>query len=232
MRSQLLSIGLCAALLAIVAPAFAQTQPKPATDTTKQANAAVLTRLNFADKQDFEDAQRGFIATLPAMEIKNADGHLIWTLKEYAFLNQEQAPDTVNPSLWHQARLNMHDGLFQVVDRVYQVRGFDLSNMTIIEGDTGVILIDPLVSPETAKAGLDLYFQHRPKTPVVAVIYIDAEIKAGRANVGGDASQVPSLFGMLDAFDLMFPIMEPALHNKPSFGEACCASAKLFVQSS
>ena len=69
----------------------------------------------------------------------------------------EQAPDTVNPSLWRQARLNMANGLFQVTDRIYQVRGFDISNMTIIEGDRGLIVIDPLISAEVARAGLELY---------------------------------------------------------------------------
>jgi alkyl sulfatase BDS1-like metallo-beta-lactamase superfamily hydrolase len=79
------------------------------------------------------------------------------------------APSTVNPSLWRQARLNMHNGLFQVTDRIYQVRGFDISNMTLIEGDRGVIIIDPRVCTETARAALELYFTYRGSRPVVAV---------------------------------------------------------------
>src|SRR6185312_3336845 len=104
---------------------------------------------------------RGFIATLPKVEFRNADGRIVYSLEDYAFLASEQAPDTVNPSLWRQARLNMNHGLFQVTDRIYQVRGFDISNMTIIEGNRGLIVIDPLVSTEVARAGLDLYIAHR-----------------------------------------------------------------------
>ena len=80
-------------------------------------------------------------------------------------------PATVNPSLWRQAQLNAINGLFKVIERVYQVRGIDIANMTIVEGDSGLILIDPLLSNETAKAALDLYLQNRPAKPVVAVIY-------------------------------------------------------------
>lgn len=145
--------------------AAAEAQPKAATEATKAANAAVLDRLPFADKQDFEDANRGFIATVPELEVKDDKGNVVWTLGPYKFLEAEESPDTVNQGPWRQSRLDMADGLFKVTDRVYQVRGFDLSNMTIIEGDKGLIIIDPLVSPETAKAGLDLYYQYRPKKP-------------------------------------------------------------------
>ena len=85
-------------------------------------------------------------------------------------------PTTVNPSLWRQARLNMHHGLFQVTDRIYQVRGFDASNMTLIEGDRGLIVVDPLISTETARAGLDLYRRHRGQRPVTAVIYTHCHV--------------------------------------------------------
>jgi alkyl sulfatase BDS1-like metallo-beta-lactamase superfamily hydrolase len=91
--------------------------------------------------------------------------------KPYAFLGKDEVPATVNPSLWRQAQLNAVNGLFQVTDRVYQVRGLDIANMTIIEGDTGLILVDPLLSNETAKAALDLYLANRPAKPVAAVIY-------------------------------------------------------------
>ena len=110
------------------------------------------------------------------MEFRNADGRVIYSLEDYAFLADEQAPDTVNPSLWRQARLNMNHGLFQVTDRIYQVRGFDISNMTIIEGKRGLIVIDPLVSTEIARAGLELYFQHRGRKPVTAVIYSHSHV--------------------------------------------------------
>ena len=145
--------------------------PKDATPTTQAQNRAVLGALPFADTQDFEDARRGFLGTLPEVEIKNDRGRVVWSLKEYGFLGEEGAPPTVNPSLWRQARLNMSHGLFQVTDRIYQIRGFDISNMTIIEGDRGLIVIDPLISTEVARAGLDLYITHRGRRPVTAVIY-------------------------------------------------------------
>lgn len=156
--------------------AGAQVATKPATEETKQANAAVLQKLPFTDKTDFENANKGFIAALSDMNIKNADGDVIWSLDQYKFLEDENAPDTVNPSLWRVARLNMTNGLFKVTDRIYQIRGFDLSNMSIIEGDTGLIIVDPLISTEVAKAGLDLYYQHRPKKPVVAVMYTHSHV--------------------------------------------------------
>jgi linear primary-alkylsulfatase len=145
--------------------------PKDATPITHVKNRAVLESLPFADTQDFEDARRGFLGTLPEVEIKNAEGRVVWSLRDYAFLAGEQAPPTVNPSLWRQARLNMASGLFHVTDRIYQIRGFDISNMTLIEGDRGLIVIDPLISTEVARAGLDLYHRHRGARPVTAVIY-------------------------------------------------------------
>ena len=172
--------------------------PKDAQPATKQANAAVLNELDFSDRQDFDDAQRGLIAPPTEAIIKAADGHVVWDLDAYSFLKKEEAPATVNPSLWRQARINLVAGLFKVVDRVYQVRGLDLSNMTIIEGDKGVILIDPLITAEAARAGLDLYYQHRDKRPVVAVIYThshvdhfggvkgvvnEADVKAGKVSI-------------------------------------------------
>ncbi len=150
---------------------IASDTPRDATPITRAQNLAVLDALPFDDVRDFEDARRGFLGTLPDVEIKNAQGRIVWSLRDYAFLEEDQAPPTVNPSLWRQARLNMHHGLFQVTDRIYQIRGFDISNMTIIEGDRGLIVIDPLISTEVARAGLDLYVQHRGRRPVTTVIY-------------------------------------------------------------
>jgi alkyl sulfatase BDS1-like metallo-beta-lactamase superfamily hydrolase len=145
--------------------------PKDASPFTAALNRAVLTALPFADTQDFDDARHGLVATLPEVEIKNDQGRIVWSLRDYAFLGDEQAPPTVNPSLWRLARLNLIHGLFQVTDRIYQIRGFDISNMTVIEGDHGLIVIDPLVSTEVARAALELYMQHRGRRPVSAVIY-------------------------------------------------------------
>jgi alkyl sulfatase BDS1-like metallo-beta-lactamase superfamily hydrolase len=145
--------------------------PRDATPLTAARNRAVLDALPFADRQDFEDAARGFIATLPEVEITNAQGRVVWSLRDYGFLAAEEAPPTVNPSLWRQARLNLHSGLFHVADGIYQIRGFDISNMTLLEGERGVIVIDPLISTETARSGLELYYAHRGRRPVTAVIY-------------------------------------------------------------
>ncbi|VHO04758.1 MBL fold metallo-hydrolase [Candidatus Rhabdochlamydia sp. T3358] len=147
------------------------------TSLTIEENQKVLKELPFDNQQDFEDVNRGFIAPLPNNGIiENANGQIIWDLKTYDFLENASAPDSVNPSLWRQGRLLCKAGLFQVADRVYQVRGIDLSNMTIIEGKKGLIIIDPLVCIETARAALDLYYQHRPKRLVKAVIYTHSHI--------------------------------------------------------
>ena len=144
---------------------------KDAEPTVREAHARVLQALPFADRRDFEDAARGFIATLPDATILGEAGRTVWSVSPYAFLRDEAAPATVNPSLWRQARLNMNHGLFRVVDGIYQVRGFDIANMTLVEGDTGVIVIDTLTSAEGARAALELYFQHRGRRPVACVIY-------------------------------------------------------------
>ncbi len=146
-------------------------QPKEAESATKSANAAMARQLSFSDTRDFDDARRGFIGTVPEGLIATARGSAVWRLRDYQFLEAEEAPDTVNPSLWRQARLNLNNGLFLVTERVYQVRGLDIANMTIIEGDSGLIIIDPVSVVESARACLELYFEHRPKRPIAAVIY-------------------------------------------------------------
>ncbi|RMI32162.1 alkyl/aryl-sulfatase [Nocardia stercoris] len=126
--------------------------------------------LDYADRTDFENADRGFIATLTPMTIENANGDIVFDTSGYAFLDGD-CPDTVNPSLFRQAQLNVKNGLYKVVEGIYQIRGFDISNMTIVEGDSGVIVIDPLISAECAAAGLALYREHRGDRPVTGVIY-------------------------------------------------------------
>jgi len=109
--------------------------------------------------------------------IKNADGRVVWDLSKYSFVLDKDAPATVNPSLWRQTQLMAVGGLFQVTDRLYQVRSADLSNVDIIEGNTGLIIVDPPISAECAKAALDLsYYAHRPRKPVVAVIYTHSHV--------------------------------------------------------
>jgi len=156
---------------------FADEAQKDAAPATKQANDALYQQLPFDNKSDFEDAHKGFIAALPDAVIKGESGNVIWDPKQYAFIKEgEKAPDTVNPSLWRQSQLINISGLFEVTEGIYQIRNLDLSNMTIIEGKEGVTVVDPLVSAETAKVGMDLYFKNRGKKPVVAVIYTHSHV--------------------------------------------------------
>jgi alkyl sulfatase BDS1-like metallo-beta-lactamase superfamily hydrolase len=160
-------------------PVLAADTPKPATEATRAANAAVLKELPFNNKQAFEDSEKGFIAPLENNGVvKNAKGDIIWDLPKFDFLKGDKpAPATVNPSLWRQAQIMEHyTGLFEVTDHIYQVRGLDISNITFIEAPEGVIVMDPLVSAEVAKAGLDLYRKHRGNKPVVAVIHSHSHI--------------------------------------------------------
>ena len=162
---------LAAALLAIAPLSSAFAQSKDAEPASRAVNDTFLKTLPFGDRADFEDAKRGFIATLPDGIIPGIGDRPAFNTKQYDFLKSDQVPATVNPSLWRQAQLNAINGLFKVTERVYQVRGLDIANLTIIEGDSGLILIDPLLSNETAKAALDLYLKNRPAKPVAAVIY-------------------------------------------------------------
>ncbi len=171
---------------------------RDAEPAVKRANDAVRQQLPFGDRQDFEDATRGLIAAVPDLVVKGPGGRDVWNLRDYGFLQRDEPPPTVNPSLWRQARLNSLNGLFKITEGVYQVRGFDASNMTLVETRTGLIVIDPLFSVEAARAALDFYYQHRPKNPVVAVIYThshpdhyggvkgvvsDADVASGRVRV-------------------------------------------------
>ena len=156
---------------------MAQEGAKDATAQTKSVNDALYGQLPFTDKTDFMNAHKGFIAPLPSELIKGKQGNVVWDPQQYAFIKEgEKAPDTVNPSLWRQSQLINIGGLFQVTDGVYQIRNLDLSNMTIMEGKEGITVIDPLVSAETAKVGMDLYYKNRGKRPVVAVIYTHSHV--------------------------------------------------------
>ncbi|WP_375738176.1 alkyl/aryl-sulfatase [Pseudomonas boanensis] len=162
-------------LLAQSITASAAPSAKDATEMTRASNLQWLQRLPFADRADFEAAQRGLLERFDGV-VDNGKGQAVWDRGTYAFLDGREAPATVNPSLWRIAQLNNMAGLFQVTEGVYQVRGLDLANMTLIEGEKGLIVMDPLLTVETARAGLELYFKHRPRRPVVAVIYTHSHI--------------------------------------------------------
>jgi len=166
-----------------------------ASQHTIKENNDVLEQLPFRDQQDFDDANRGLIAKLPELSILNREKDTIWNMPAYDFIKGE-APDTVNPSLWRQASLNNIHGLFEVTKGVYQVRGFDLANMTIIEGTTGWIIVDPLTTAETATAALAFVNQTLGKKPVSAIIFTHSHMDHfGGAigilnNAGAPASEI------------------------------------------
>jgi alkyl sulfatase BDS1-like metallo-beta-lactamase superfamily hydrolase len=143
---------------------------EPAAPSTVAANVALLKTLPLQDRQDYDFASRGFLGSVTDPRIVKPDGSLIWNTEAWDFISGD-APETVNPSLWRHAGLLAKHGLFQASERVWQVRGFDISNMTLIRGDTGWILVDPLTTDGVAKAALDLANAKLGKRPVVAVIY-------------------------------------------------------------
>jgi linear primary-alkylsulfatase len=154
-------------------PAMAQqgTESKGATANTERANAAVRQAMTMNDKQDFEDATRGLMAQLKDPIVKAADGRVVWNTQRYEFVKGDP-PATVNPSLWREQKLNTAAGLFKVVDGVYQIRGYDMANMTLVEGASGWIVIDTLFTEDVARAGLKLAMETlKSSKPVVAVIY-------------------------------------------------------------
>jgi len=163
--------------------------PGPASTHTRKTLAEAAAGLPFEDREDFEDARRGLIASSEGLVIRNEGGRVVWDMNSYAFVGPREttegdtdaerhgeAPDTVHPSLWRMAQLNGMHGLFEVVPSIYQVRGYDISNVTFVEGKTGTIVIDPLVSTECAAAALALYRAHRGERRVSAVIYTHSHV--------------------------------------------------------
>lgn len=146
-----------------------------ASQSIQSANRALRSSLPFDDVQDVEDADRGFLGALEPSAVETADGRVVWDADAYGFLTGD-APPTVNPSLWRQSQLVARQGLYEVTPGIYQARGLDLSNITFVEGDRGVIVIDPLISTETAAAALGLYRSYRGDRPVVAVIYSHSHV--------------------------------------------------------
>ncbi|MBH3382542.1 MBL fold metallo-hydrolase [Pseudomonas juntendi] len=186
----------CLLALALPHATLAAEPAKQASEFTRQSNQQWLQRLPFDDRSDFDNARRGLLEAVD-QPVVNAAGKTVWDLQRYAFL-AGHAPATVNPSLWRMAQLNTLAGLYKVREGIYQVRGLDLANMTLIEGEHGLIVMDPLLSVETARAGLAMYMRHRPQRPVVAVIYThphvdhfggvrgvvdEADVKAGKVQV-------------------------------------------------
>ncbi|WP_136707637.1 alkyl sulfatase dimerization domain-containing protein [Agromyces sp. H66] len=150
-------------------------QQNDATEAIRSQQRELAASLPFDDRRDVDAAERGFIAALEPGLVHDSEGNVVWDADEFGFIGGD-APDTVNPSLWRQSALVSKQGLFEVVEGIYQVRGLDLSNVTFVEGDSGVIVIDPLISKETAAAALSLYREHRGERPVKAVIFTHSHI--------------------------------------------------------
>jgi alkyl sulfatase BDS1-like metallo-beta-lactamase superfamily hydrolase len=201
-RRVALLVALAATLAAAAAAegkeaAAPDTQAKAPTRQTLAANKAFAAGLDLAEQRDFADATRGFIASLADPVIKSDKGETVWDQSRFAFIEGD-APASVNPSLWRQERLNNAHGLFKVAAGIYQIRSYDVANMTLIAGNTGWIVIDTLLTAEAAKAALALADQHLGKKPIQAVIYThshadhfggvraivdEAEVKAGKIRI-------------------------------------------------
>jgi alkyl sulfatase BDS1-like metallo-beta-lactamase superfamily hydrolase len=155
----------------------AVTGPGGASEQTRALHAAALEELPFEDREDFQDATRGLLASEPSLVLEDGRGRIVWDMRDYEFVGSDQAaPDTVHPSLWRLSQLNTVHGLFEVVSGIYQVRGYDISNITFVEGRRGVVVVDPLISMECAAAALELYRRHRGERPVTAVVYTHSHV--------------------------------------------------------
>ncbi len=194
--------ALTAVVAALAVPAAAQEVPAPTAHTLEVYRNAG-SQLDWTDERDFDAAERGLIARYPDAQVLAEDGSVVWTFPDYEALRNAPPPAGVHPVLWRQSRLNAANGLFEVVPGIYQLRGFDLANMTVIEGESGVIVVDPLTSVEIARAALELYYAHRPRRPVTAVIYThshmdhyggvrgvvdEADVRAGRVQIVAPAN--------------------------------------------
>ena len=147
---------------------------KPAAAATAEANEGVYALLDFSDETEREFASRGLIAAPDTLEITDDTGKAVWSQKAYAFLDGAEAPadapDTANPSLWRNAQINHLYGLFEVVDGIYQVRGYDMTNITFVRGDTGWIVFDPLMSCECSRAAFQLVTDNLGERPVTGIV--------------------------------------------------------------
>ncbi len=176
-RTLSLALGLSTAIAgaathAAGSPEHFDPQGQPPSTFTLELRNGLKATLPFADKRDFDEANKGFIAAPPYKQIMADAGHVAWDMASYQWLLTGQDFATIHPSLQRQAVLNMNYGLYEVVPgRIYQVRGFDLANVSFIKGDTGWIVFDPLTAKETARAALELINERLGKRPVVGVVY-------------------------------------------------------------
>ena len=181
-----------------------------ASEFTIASNKTFADNLDLDNQQDFKDARRGMIAEAPNTALISKSGVQVWDAGAYDFI-QGEAPDTVNPSLWRQAKLNNIRGLFKVDEGIYQLRGFDLANTSLIKGDTGWILVDPLTTMETTEAAMAFAEQHLGDIKLTGVIFTHSHID----HFGG----VLSLINSQQAADNNVPIIAPAGFMEESTSE-------------
>lgn len=184
MRKRRIGVGLLAALLLSSVSVQASQQEreplnadrKEASQYTAEANAAIYELLDFSDEREREFAEKGFLEAPESLVITAEDGHTIWSQEVYDFVREKEAPDTVNPSLWRNTQLNALYGLFEVTDGIYQVRGYDVSNITFVRGDSGWIVFDCGTSVETANAALKLFESRFGEAHITAVVISHAHV--------------------------------------------------------
>ena len=199
------------AALMLLSCAFAESglnaEKKPATEITAQKNADVYQLLDFSDEQESEFASRGFIAAPETLTIQAENGMTIWSQDAYSFVREnETAPDTANPSLWRNTRQNALYGLFQVTDDFYQVRGYDVSNITFIRSAHGWIVMDCASSRYTAAAALELFRSEMGSDPIVAIVISHAHVD----HYGG----IEGLISAEDAADPSLPLDQQIASGK------------------
>ena len=187
---------------------------KPATEYTARANAAVYDELDFEDKQEYEFAVRGLIDAPETLELKDEDGRIIWSQDAFAFLDDyEKAPDSVNPSLWENTKNNHVYGLFEVTDGIYQVRGYDMANLTVVKGDTGWIVFDTLMSVECSQAAMQLIEKNLGHFPVKAVVISHSHVDhfGGIAGVMAKEDKADEMLSIEDQLASgKIPVIAPA----------------------
>ena len=180
--------------------ACGQESPKPATETTRLANEAVNTQLPFDNREDFELASHGFIASIEE-PVMGANGRTVWDPSQHTFV-EDDTPPSANPSLWRQAQLNNIHGLFEVVEGIYQVRGYDISNTTFIRGETGWVVIDALRTQDAMEAAKQLVFEHLGERPIAAVIITHSH--------GDHFGGIRALTGDPDSGGEIIPVLVPS----------------------
>ena len=179
-------------------------------EATAKVNRTVAARLALDDRSDFEAATKGLIAKPPVGGITRPNGHKVWDIADFDFLDGE-CPATVNPSLWRMAQLNKISGLFEVADGVWQIRAFDIANMTIIRGESGWILIDPLMTRETSGAGLQLVndtLGHRPVSAIIVTHTHPDHFGGLKGVTGDDPARYPPIYVPIDFMKYVLKVQD------------------------